>query len=714
MVIYTVDDDGILLNYWTTLKMHAIRQSFKIGLYYIVIENQISSIACITTNKEWDKELYEYVLLNETRHPCTRTCRKNDVPMLCKYQFKLEWYQTLSKACYNCPFNIEDCKRPHCIPGDGNKRPVLVVNRQMPGPSIEVCKGDEIIVDVENLLLGEGTSIHWHGYHQRDTPYMDGVPYVTQCPISSGSTFRYHFSATQAGTHFWHSHSGFQRTDGAFGSFIVRTPEEDDPHFDLYDYDLSSHTVIILDWGPEIGLAKFIAHHHSNGDNKAENILVNGLGRFKKFNTNNNETIYTPTARFLVERGYRYRFRVINAEFLNCPIEVSVDNHTITVISSDGRDFAPVEAESIVTYAGERFDFVLHADQPVGLYWMRFRGLMDCDQRFKSAHQAAVLQYVGASNSAYPVNDLNYDNAHKEGLQINALNKAPGENGLLSIVELESLEEWDVSLRRKPDYKFYISYDFYKLDNPHFHNPDLYGFQQVNDTKKQLLTPQLNHISLKLPPVPLLSGRDHLNTDKFCNDSTHNNCNDKYCECTHVLQVALNSVVELILIDKGFAYDANHPFHLHGYTFRVVGMGKLGDNVTPEKVEEYDSKELIARNLVNPVKKDTVTVPDGGYTILRFHASNPGYWLLHCHIEFHIEIGMALVFKVGDHKDMVPIPEEFPQCGNFMPTYKSINDTRFYAKNSSIVAKENAANCIYFNQYFLYLYAYFTVKSIIR
>lgn len=80
---------------------------------------------------------------------------------------KVEWYETLSKACYDCPFNKTDCYRPHCIYGDGFRRSVLVVNRMMPGPSIEVCRGDKIIVDVENHLMGESTSIHWHGLHQR-------------------------------------------------------------------------------------------------------------------------------------------------------------------------------------------------------------------------------------------------------------------------------------------------------------------------------------------------------------------------------------------------------------------------------------------------------------------------------------------------------------------------------------------------------------------
>lgn len=53
-------------------------------------------------------------------------------------------------------------------------------------------------------------------------------------------------------------------------------------------------------------------------------------------------------------------------------------------------------ADSLVSYAGERWDFVLNADQKVGNYWIRFAGLMDCDQRFTSAHQVAVLHYDGA------------------------------------------------------------------------------------------------------------------------------------------------------------------------------------------------------------------------------------------------------------------------------------------------------------------------------
>lgn len=73
-------------------------------------------------------------------HPCHRECFEGDDPMICYYHFKLEWYQTMSKACYDCPFNETDCFRPDCIPADGMNRPLNVINRKMPGTPIEVSK----------------------------------------------------------------------------------------------------------------------------------------------------------------------------------------------------------------------------------------------------------------------------------------------------------------------------------------------------------------------------------------------------------------------------------------------------------------------------------------------------------------------------------------------------------------------------------------------
>lgn len=71
-------------------------------------------------------------------------------------------------------------------------------------------------------------------------------------------------------------------------------------------------------------------------------------------------------------------------------------------------------------------------------------------------------------------------------------------------------------------------------------------------------------------------------------------------------------------------FDATHPFHLHGYSFRVVAMERIGSNVTVDQIRSMDENGLIRRNLVDAPIKDTVAIPDGGYTAIRFLATNPG------------------------------------------------------------------------------------------
>lgn len=76
--------------------------------------------------------------LHEKVHPCQRECLVGEPPKICKYHFKMEWYYTMSKACYDCPYNLTDCFRPDCVPADGVERPIIVINRSLPGPSIQV------------------------------------------------------------------------------------------------------------------------------------------------------------------------------------------------------------------------------------------------------------------------------------------------------------------------------------------------------------------------------------------------------------------------------------------------------------------------------------------------------------------------------------------------------------------------------------------------
>jgi L-ascorbate oxidase len=126
-------------------------------------------------------------------HACLRDCM-NAKPMECVYNFTLEWYIVLSRACGQCAHEplSEDCYRPGCITSNGYKRALKVVNRMLPGPSIQVCKNDRIIVNLNNKLNSfEATTIHWHGIKQQGSPHMDGIGMLTQCPITPNTIFQY-------------------------------------------------------------------------------------------------------------------------------------------------------------------------------------------------------------------------------------------------------------------------------------------------------------------------------------------------------------------------------------------------------------------------------------------------------------------------------------------------------------------------------------------
>lgn len=70
------------------------------------------------------------------------------------------------------------------------------------------------MVRVENAFSTEGATIHWHGMWMQESPHMDGVPYVTQCPIMPNNVFVYSFIANPPGTHLWHAHIGERKQEG--------------------------------------------------------------------------------------------------------------------------------------------------------------------------------------------------------------------------------------------------------------------------------------------------------------------------------------------------------------------------------------------------------------------------------------------------------------------------------------------------------------------
>lgn len=82
--------------------------------------------------------------------------------------------------------------------------------------------------------------------------------------------------------------------------------------------------------------------------------------------------------------------------------------------------------------------------------------------------------------------------------------------------------------------------------------------------------------------------------------------------------------------------DGNaHPFHLHGHVFQMVATG---DGVYT------GNKSSVTWLTDNPTQRDTIRVPGEGFSIIRFRADNPGVWIFHCHIDWHLESGLAALF----------------------------------------------------------------------
>ena len=79
---------------------------------------------------------------------------------------------------------------------------------------------------------------------------------------------------------------------------------------------------------------------------------------------------------------------------------------------------------------------------------------------------------------------------------------------------------------------------------------------------------------------------------------------------------------------------------------KVVSQNyRTGTNMTLDQMKNLHASGKIQYELENPPIKDTVIVPDGGYTIVRFVSDNPGFWAFHCHLSFHVETGILQTFN---------------------------------------------------------------------
>ncbi|XP_043517240.1 oxidoreductase ptaE-like isoform X2 [Frieseomelitta varia] len=601
---------------------------------------------------------------------CARDCRDNEEPKNCYYRFHIEFYTTIGPAC-NYTFLDQ------CIIGDGFEKTLIPINRQLPGPLIKVCVNDRIIVDVENAASGNEVTLHWHGIFQNGYQYYDGVPYVTQCPIPSSTTFRYDFVVKNSGTHFYHSHISTHMLDGQYGGLIVRDPPSKDPHYQLFDKD--EIIIFLSDWMHELSAERFPGWYWHDLGQTAKNILINGLGQAtdpiditKAQITNGSLTEYT------VKKGERHRIRLINSFTTVCLAELRIEQHELVVIAQDGANVKPKPVDKIVTSTGERVDFILTANQDVDSYWIQVLGLGECNGT-RRVQQFAILQYEGGPTWPTRPQPSYADGESATGVTYNPLESTCDENNTdVCVNQLEGIDVDPDLLNVEPDERHILPFWFFnytRYDDKILFGSDTYRtFIDVNDFSQIIST--FNEIAYESPASPLLTEPRSYRT--VCKKNVQNSCTEP-CTCAQVINTKLNNIVELIIYDAVRVEDLHHPFHLHGYEFKVFTIGQFlsSKNISRANIDEVikqHTERLEKGEYKNPPGKDTVKIPMGGYVIIRFKANNPGWWLLHCHFTWHHITGMELVIHVGDRNDLPPVPYGFPECSNWTPALHTLNN----------------------------------------
>lgn len=257
---------------------------------------------------------------------------------------------------------------------EGRRGPGIAVNGSVPGPLIRLREGQNVRLNVTNHLDAD-TSIHWHGLL---LPFqMDGVPGISFPGIKPHETFAYQFPVRQAGTYWYHSHSGLQEQSGHYGPMIIDPAGAEPAAYDR-DYILLLSDFTTLD-------PHFIMNRLRTGEgyfNRQQNTWTDDYpmsgeerrmwAQMRMMPTDIMD-IGSPTYTFLANgrgptegmeylfrAGERIRLRIINGSaqsFFN----VRIPGLPMTVIAADGQNVRPVEVDEFQIGTAETYDVIVTA-----------------------------------------------------------------------------------------------------------------------------------------------------------------------------------------------------------------------------------------------------------------------------------------------------------------------------------------------------------------
>ena len=413
---------------------------------------------------------------------------------------------------------------------------------------------------------------------------FDGVPGVTQEPIEQGESFRYQVHFPDAGIYWYHPHHR-EDLQQEMGLYGNMLVRSPDPGY----YGPANHEeVLMLDdllVGDE-GLVPF-------GDESSNYML---MGRFGNTMLINGE----PEWQGSVRRGdvVRYFFtNVSNTRTFNLsfrPENTDGDPLPIKVVATDVGRFEHEEfVRSVVIAPAERYVV---------------------DVRFPSAGRVVLTNAVQGIN-------------HRVGVFLPEV-KALGSIDVESTASPDDYRATFESVRTHSDVVADIDPFRARFDDP----PD----------RELVLTLEVNDL-----PEPVAQGMlydwIYFNPVEWTGTMPMMNWASSGREVAWVLRdpesgaenmdidwrFTVGDVVKIrVTNDRGAFHAMQHPLHIHGQRFLVVAQ----NGVRTE----------------NLAWKDTVLLPTGSTTDILLEVTNPGRWMVHCHIAEHLESGMKFVFDVEE------------------------------------------------------------------
>ncbi len=262
----------------------------------------------------------------------------------------------------------------------GHARIATAVNGSVPAPILRWREGDSVTLAVTNRL-SEPSSIHWHGL--RTPSPMDGVPGLSFHGIAPGETFVYRFPVHQSGTYWYHSHSAFQEQTGVYGPIVI-VPKGG--YAQAFDRD---YVVMLSDWSDEspdriVSNLKFQSDYYNfhqrtlgtfveDAQRKGFSDTVADRLEWGKMRMSPTDILdvsgatYTylingqpPGANWtaLFRPGERVRLRFINGSSMSI-FDVRIPDLPMIVVQADGNDVEPVTVDEFRISVAETYDVIV-------------------------------------------------------------------------------------------------------------------------------------------------------------------------------------------------------------------------------------------------------------------------------------------------------------------------------------------------------------------